>query len=466
MMLVRAEPHVVAPAVPGHERHGHRRGVDDALRLARARRGAALSRVRHRPADEPQLHPPRRRRGRPSRRLAGTRSSSCATRSRPASPSTTSCSRRTRSGASAPSASASSPPRSAWRAASPDRSCARPASPGTCARRSRTSRTTRSTSTSIYTRQRRRVRPLPHPPLEILESIKIVRQCVENMPAGDYRVQDKKLTPPPRARIDESMEALIHHFKLFTEGFKVPAGETYVAIESPRGEIGCYMVSDGSGKPVRMHIRGPVVLQPAVDRADGYRQPRGRRGRDRVEHRPDHGRGRPVSFFDDANRDDGEGDPRALPARRSRRSCRSRTSRRTRTAGSRPRRWSRSPSSPARPRPTCSGRAPSTRCSSAARAASSSCRCARTSRASSPAGPRCSTTSRSAYASEPDVTVEEVECLAACGGAPALQVNYEFHEQRDAELGGGDRRGVQVGRAPGAHGLGSSRWLTSASDRP
>jgi NADH-quinone oxidoreductase subunit D len=92
---------------------------------------------------------------------------------------------------------------------------------------------------------------------EILESVKIVRQCVEKMPSGDYRVQDKKLTPPPRARIDESMEALILHFKLFTEGFKVPAGETYVATESPRGEIGCYMVSDGSGKPARMHIRGP-----------------------------------------------------------------------------------------------------------------------------------------------------------------------------------------------------------------
>src|SRR5256714_9063811 len=92
---------------------------------------------------------------------------------------------------------------------------------------------------------------------EILESVKIVRQCVEKMPPGDFRVQDKKITPPPRARIDESMEALIHHFKLFTEGFKVPPGETYVTVESPRGEIGCYMVSDGSGKPVRMHIRGP-----------------------------------------------------------------------------------------------------------------------------------------------------------------------------------------------------------------
>jgi NADH-quinone oxidoreductase subunit D len=92
---------------------------------------------------------------------------------------------------------------------------------------------------------------------EILESIKIVRQCVDRMPAGDYRVQDRKVTPPPRARIDESMEALIHHFKLFTEGFRVPAGETYVAVESPRGEIGCYIVSDGTAKPVRLHVRAP-----------------------------------------------------------------------------------------------------------------------------------------------------------------------------------------------------------------
>jgi NADH-quinone oxidoreductase subunit D len=92
---------------------------------------------------------------------------------------------------------------------------------------------------------------------EILESVKIVRQCVERMPLGDYRIQDRKITPPPRARIDESMEALIHHFKLFTEGFRVPAGETYVAVESPRGEIGCYLVSDGTAKPARLHIRGP-----------------------------------------------------------------------------------------------------------------------------------------------------------------------------------------------------------------
>src|SRR5579871_909273 len=95
---------------------------------------------------------------------------------------------------------------------------------------------------------------------EIRESIRIVRQIVDLMPAGDYRIQDKKVTPPPRARIDESMEALIHHFKLYTEGFKVPEGEVYVSIESPRGELGCYLVSDGSAKPYRCHIRGPSFV--------------------------------------------------------------------------------------------------------------------------------------------------------------------------------------------------------------
>lgn len=92
---------------------------------------------------------------------------------------------------------------------------------------------------------------------EIRESMRIVRQCLERMPDGDYRVQDKKVTPPPRMRIDESMEALIHHFKIFTDGFRVPEGEVYVAVESPRGELGCYLVSDGGTNPYRMHIRGP-----------------------------------------------------------------------------------------------------------------------------------------------------------------------------------------------------------------
>jgi NADH-quinone oxidoreductase subunit D len=95
---------------------------------------------------------------------------------------------------------------------------------------------------------------------EVRESMKLVRQILDRMPGGNYRIQDKKVTPPPRARIDESMEALIHHFKIFTEGFKVPEGEVYVAIESPRGEIGCYIASDGSATPYRIHVRAPSFV--------------------------------------------------------------------------------------------------------------------------------------------------------------------------------------------------------------
>ncbi len=102
----------------------------------------------------------------------------------------------------------------------------------------------------VYDRYRIRVQ-------EILQSLRIVQQVADQMPSGDYRTDDHKVTPPPRKRIDESMEALIHHFKLFTEGFKVPEGEVYTAVESPRGELGCYLVSDGSAKPYRMHIRAP-----------------------------------------------------------------------------------------------------------------------------------------------------------------------------------------------------------------
>jgi NADH-quinone oxidoreductase subunit D len=95
---------------------------------------------------------------------------------------------------------------------------------------------------------------------EIRESIRIVHQILDRMPQGDYRIQDRKITPPPRARIDESMEALIHHFKIFTEGFKVPEGEVYVAVEGPRGELGCYIVSDGGPNPYRMHMRDPSFV--------------------------------------------------------------------------------------------------------------------------------------------------------------------------------------------------------------
>ena len=92
---------------------------------------------------------------------------------------------------------------------------------------------------------------------EIRQSFRIVEQVMETMPAGDYRTDDRKITPPPRKRIDESMEALIHHFKLFTEGFKAPVGEVYQAVESPRGELGMYLVSKGGAKPWRLHVRTP-----------------------------------------------------------------------------------------------------------------------------------------------------------------------------------------------------------------
>ena len=92
---------------------------------------------------------------------------------------------------------------------------------------------------------------------EIREAVRIVRQVVKAMPKGDYRAQDKKFTPPPRNRIDESMEALIHHFKLFTQGFRVAPGDAYVPVESARGELGCYIVSDGTSRPYRLHVRGP-----------------------------------------------------------------------------------------------------------------------------------------------------------------------------------------------------------------
>lgn len=95
---------------------------------------------------------------------------------------------------------------------------------------------------------------------EIYESIKIMKQCIEQMPAGDVRTNDYKVSPPPRAEMKQSMEALIHHFKLFTEGYHVPAGETYTAVEAPKGEFAVYLVSDGSNRPYRCHIRAPGFL--------------------------------------------------------------------------------------------------------------------------------------------------------------------------------------------------------------
>ncbi|ARJ65795.1 NADH dehydrogenase [Magnetospirillum sp. ME-1] len=93
--------------------------------------------------------------------------------------------------------------------------------------------------------------------LEMRESVKIMKQCLAKMPGGPVKVQDNKITPPRRSEMKTSMESLIHHFKLFTEGFRVPAGETYTAIEAPKGEFAVYLISDGTGKPYRCKIRPP-----------------------------------------------------------------------------------------------------------------------------------------------------------------------------------------------------------------
>jgi NADH-quinone oxidoreductase subunit D len=92
---------------------------------------------------------------------------------------------------------------------------------------------------------------------EMRQSLRIMQQCLRDMPEGAIKTNDYKVTPPPRAEMKNSMEALIHHFKLFTEGYHVPAGETYTAVEAPKGEFGVYLVADGTNRPYRCHIRAP-----------------------------------------------------------------------------------------------------------------------------------------------------------------------------------------------------------------
>ena len=92
---------------------------------------------------------------------------------------------------------------------------------------------------------------------EMRESVKIMTQCINNMPSGEVINRDTKIAPPKRAEMKESMEAIIHHFKFFTEGFHVPEGETYTAVEAPKGEFGVYLISDNTSRPYRCKIRAP-----------------------------------------------------------------------------------------------------------------------------------------------------------------------------------------------------------------
>jgi NADH-quinone oxidoreductase subunit D len=106
---------------------------------------------------------------------------------------------------------------------------------------------------------------------EMTESLKIIRQALRKLPFGPVRSSNRKFVPPPRSEIGVSMEALIHHFKLWTEGFQAPVGSVYSAVESPRGELGVFVESDGSAKPYRMHWRTPTFpnlqIMPILTRA-------------------------------------------------------------------------------------------------------------------------------------------------------------------------------------------------------
>jgi NADH-quinone oxidoreductase subunit D len=95
---------------------------------------------------------------------------------------------------------------------------------------------------------------------EMRESCNLIDQVVDRMPSGDFKNMDPKITPPPRSELNRSMEAVIHHFKLVTQGYTVPAGETYAAVESPRGELGVMAMSDGGTSPYRLHVRDPSFV--------------------------------------------------------------------------------------------------------------------------------------------------------------------------------------------------------------
>jgi NADH-quinone oxidoreductase subunit D len=107
---------------------------------------------------------------------------------------------------------------------------------------------------------------------EFRQSLRIVQQALDNIPGGPVRSDNRKFVPPPRSEIGTSMEALIHHFKLWTEGFPAPKGSVFVAVESPRGELGCYLEGDGGPKPYRVHFRTPsfATVQAIPVMARGY----------------------------------------------------------------------------------------------------------------------------------------------------------------------------------------------------
>ena len=309
-----AQPDLLPPRRDRHRRHGDRRADRDDDRLPRARAGARPVRADHRPADEPRVHPSRRRRAGHARRRPGP--DPRLHRADEEAPARVRRPLQRQPDLQGPprwtSATSTSP--AAWPSASPGRCCARPATRGTCARASPTPATRTTTSTS---------RPgTPWTPTagSGSGSTRCGSRCASSSrpstgsPTSRARpvmVGDKKIAWPSQLAIGsdgmgnsldhikhimgESMEALIHHFKLVTEGFRVPAGQAYVPVESPRGELGAHVVSDGGTRPFRAHFRDPSFVNLQAHLGDERGRHGGRRDRRDRLHRPGDGRCRQMS---------------------------------------------------------------------------------------------------------------------------------------------------------------------------
>ena len=340
--------------------------------------------------------------------------------------------------------------------ASPGRCCAARASPGICARRSPTTSMTRWISTF------RSARTAIASTAISCASRRCASRCASSsrrstqMPAGPVKVNDRKVAPPPRAEMKQSMEALIHHFKLYTEGYHVPAGETYTAVEAPKGEFGVYLVADGTNRPYRCKIRAPgfaflqahrfhvpgATCSPMSSRSSARWTSSSARSTDeRRDGNDSAGRAAGELRVHAGKSREGQGAYRQISAR---------------PAGERGAAAARSGAAPARrlaaaggdgPRraacSTCRRSAstrsrPSTRCSTCGRSASICCRSARRRRAGCAARTRWSTACEQKLGdrhrrdhADGQFTLVEVECLGACVNAPIIQVNDDFYEDLD-----------------------------------
>ena len=293
---------------------------------------------------------------------------------------------------------------------------------------------------------------------EMRQSVRIMKQCIEKLRSpegpGPVSVDDHKIVPPKRGEMKRSMEALIHHFKLYTEGFHVPAGEVYAAVEAPKGEFGVYLVADGTNKPYKCKIRAPGFAHlSAMDflcrghmladvSASSARSTScsGRSTDERPPSRPAGMQPKEFSFSRRTSPGPSSRSPNIRKAASTRRSFRCCGARRSRpAAGCRKPRSATSPISSAWRISAGWKSRPSTRCSICSRSAKSTCSSAAPRRACCAAPTIWKRSAASASATRCDVTADgnfswvEVECLGACVNAPMVQIGSDTYEDLTAE---------------------------------